>query len=105
MPTYDYRCRECNHEFEEYQPITADALVICPKCGRHCLRRVFGAGGGLIFKGTGFYLTDYKKNGTSPANSTGAKDKKSETPSVDAKSDSKSTSTETPTKPEESKKE
>lgn len=105
MSTYDYRCRECSHEFEEYQPITADALVICPKCGKHALKRVIGAGGGLIFKGTGFYLTDYRKNGTSPASSAGAKDKKTETPSADAKSDSKATSTETVAKPTEPKKE
>jgi putative FmdB family regulatory protein len=109
MPTYDYRCRECSHEFEEYQPITADALVICPKCGKHSLKRVFGAGGGLIFKGTGFYLTDYKKNGTSPA-STIEKKKIEAAPSEKKEGNSKpaedkSTSTETPAKPAEPKKE
>jgi putative FmdB family regulatory protein len=70
MPTYEYHCRECGHAFEEYQSITADALVLCPKCGKHALKRVMGGGGGLIFKGSGFYQTDYKKNGSSPSTST-----------------------------------
>ncbi len=69
MPTYEYRCHECGHEFEEFQKMTADPLVVCPSCGKHTLKRVMGTGGGLIFKGSGFYLTDYKKNGSSPATS------------------------------------
>ncbi len=63
MPTYEYRCSECGHEFEEHQPITSNPLVKCPKCGRDSLRRVMGGGGGMIFKGGGFYQTDYKKSG------------------------------------------
>ena len=77
MPTYEYRCRECGHEFDEYQRMTADPLVVCPNCGKHALRRVMGTGGGIIFKGSGFYQTDYKKNGSSP--STGTEKKKRET--------------------------
>lgn len=73
MSTYDYRCRECGHTFEEYQPITADPLVVCPKCGKHSLKRLMGTGGGLIFKGSGFYQTDYKKNGSSPSTPTDKK--------------------------------
>jgi putative FmdB family regulatory protein len=73
VSTYDYKCRECGHAFEEYQPITADPLVVCPKCGKHTLKRVMGTGGGLIFKGSGFYQTDYKKDGSRPSASTDKK--------------------------------
>lgn len=79
MPTYEYQCRECGHSFDEYQSITADALVICPNCGKRSLKRVMGTGGGLIFKGSGFYQTDYKKNGSSPSTSTAKKEKAPET--------------------------
>ncbi len=95
MPTYEYRCRDCGHEFEEYQPITSDPLVLCPKCGKHTLRRVMSAGGGLIFKGSGFYQTDYKKNGSSPTASTQKKDSKPESKTDSKKGDE--------TKPAESK--
>jgi predicted nucleic acid-binding Zn ribbon protein len=61
----------------------ADALVMCPNCGKHSLRRVMGGGGGLIFKGSGFYQTDYKKNGSSP--STAPNKKKTGSESADKK--------------------
>jgi putative FmdB family regulatory protein len=64
MPTYQYRCKQCGHELEEYQQITEDPLVHCPRCHTDNLVRVVGAGAGLIFKGSGFYLTDYKKDQT-----------------------------------------
>jgi len=60
MPTYDYKCKRCKHEFEEFQSITADPLTKCPSCGRNVLQRLIGPGAGLIFKGSGFYSTDYK---------------------------------------------
>src|SRR3954471_5223872 len=60
MPTYDYSCDACHHEFEVFEPITAQPQKKCPKCKKHKLRRLFGAGGGLIFKGSGFYQTDYR---------------------------------------------
>lgn len=60
MPTYDYDCADCGHEFEEFQSIKAPPLEICPVCGGKVSRRIHG-GAGLIFKGSGFYLTDYKK--------------------------------------------
>jgi len=60
MPTYEYLCRNCGHTLEEFQSITEDPLVRCPKCGKETLARVMGTGGGVIFKGSGFYLTDYK---------------------------------------------
>src|SRR3954471_622807 len=60
MPTYDYHCDACQHEFEVFESITADPQKKCPKCKKNKLRRLFGAGGGLIFKGSGFYQTDYR---------------------------------------------
>ncbi|MGE0479247.1 MAG: FmdB family zinc ribbon protein [Phycisphaerae bacterium] len=60
MPTYEYECDGCGHEFEEFQSITSDALKTCPKCRKNKLRRLIGAGAGLIFRGSGFYLTDYR---------------------------------------------
>ncbi|HTY38169.1 MAG TPA: zinc ribbon domain-containing protein [Bacteroidota bacterium] len=65
MPTYDYKCKECGHTFEELQSMSADVLVICPACGKPGLVRLLAGGAGLVFKGSGFYLTDYKKTGTS----------------------------------------
>ncbi len=67
MPTYEYRCKSCGYEFEEFQQITADPLVVCPKCAEPSLKRIMGGGAGMIFKGSGFYLTDYKKNSASPS--------------------------------------
>ena len=54
MPTYDYRCKECGHELAEFQSISAEPLTACPNCGRAALRRLIGAGAGIIFKGSGF---------------------------------------------------
>ena len=61
MPTYDYRCDGCAHEFEEVQSFKADPLKTCPKCGEDRLRRLFGTGAAVLFKGSGFYETDYKR--------------------------------------------
>ena len=60
MPTYDYECEKCDHSFEEFQSMSSDVLVDCPECGKPSLRRLIGTGAGLIFKGSGFYETDYK---------------------------------------------
>ena len=60
MPTYDYRCDACRHEFEVCESITAEPQTRCPKCKKKKLRRLFGAGAGLVFKGSGFYQTDYR---------------------------------------------
>jgi len=69
MPTYEYVCEKCGDQFEKFQPITDAALSSCPKdrCrqkrwGKGKVKRVIGAGGGLIFKGTGFYITDYRSD-------------------------------------------
>ena len=61
MPTYEYHCKNCSFEFEEFQSIASEPLQICPKCTGRVERKISG-GTGLIFKGTGFYITDYKNN-------------------------------------------
>lgn len=61
MPTYEYRCKSCGYEFEAFQSIAAEPLTTCPRCTGRVMRLISG-GGGLIFKGSGFYETDYKRN-------------------------------------------
>jgi putative FmdB family regulatory protein len=60
MPTYEYLCDACGHEFEEFQSITARPLRKCPECSKLKLKRLIGTGAGIIFKGNGFYETDYR---------------------------------------------
>jgi putative FmdB family regulatory protein len=60
MPTYDYRCNACNHTFEEFQSFSEQLLKKCPQCKKNKLQRLFGTGAGVIFKGSGFYETDYR---------------------------------------------
>jgi len=62
MQTYDYKCEKCGFEFEELQTMSAPALTDCPKC-KGKVKRLIGGGSGVIFKGKGFYSTDYKKSG------------------------------------------
>ena len=60
MPTYDYLCDACAHEFELFQSIKDKHLKKCPQCGKRKLRRLFGTGAAVVFKGSGFYQTDYR---------------------------------------------
>lgn len=94
MPTYEYKCDKCGHLFEQMQGITSKSLRKCPKCGKSSLRRLIGTGAGLIFKGSGFYATDYRsenyKQGAKSEASTKTCEKK-ETPSAPAKTEAKST--------------
>jgi|SRR5579864_7828622 len=60
MPTYDYVCDACRHEFEAYESIKSDARTVCPECHEPKLRRKIGAGAAILFKGSGFYQTDYR---------------------------------------------
>jgi putative FmdB family regulatory protein len=66
MPTYEYACQKCGHEFEQFQSMRDEPLKKCPKCKKQSLKRLVGGGAGLIFKGTGFYITDYKKKSGTP---------------------------------------
>lgn len=61
MPTYEYECSACGHAFEALQSMTEPKLTQCPKCKKNKLARLIGSGSGVIFKGTGFYETDYKR--------------------------------------------
>ena len=85
MPTYDYQCDACGHQFEEFQSITANPLKKCPKCGKLKLKRLFGTGAGLIFKGSGFYQTDYRSETYKKA----ASSDKSASASTESKTESK----------------
>ena len=63
MPTYEYACSACGHKFEEFQSINAKPTVKCPACGKRKVKRLISAGAGFIFKGSGFYITDYRSEG------------------------------------------
>lgn len=104
MPTYEYLCSKCGHEFDKFQPIADTALTTCPKelCGlekwgKGKVKRKIGAGAGLIFKGSGFYITDYRsENYKQGAKKEGGESKPTETkssgeskPATPAKTESK----------------
>ena len=63
MPTYEYKCNACGEKFEKFQSITAAPVKKCPHCGKNAVQRLIGTGAGLIFKGSGFYITDYRSEG------------------------------------------
>jgi putative FmdB family regulatory protein len=86
MPTYDYECDACGHSFELFQSISEPVKKKCPECGKPKLRRLFGTGAAVMFKGSGFYQTDYRSDSYKKA---AEKDK----PASDSKSDKKSEST------------
>ncbi|HJN68327.1 MAG: zinc ribbon domain-containing protein [Candidatus Marinimicrobia bacterium] len=77
MPTYDYLCISCTHQFEHFQSMSDDPLTECPICGSK-VRRLVSGGSGLIFKGSGFYITDYKNGKKDPKDK--KETKKKETP-------------------------
>lgn len=87
MPTYDYRCTACKHEFEQFQSMKDKPLRKCPKCGKSALERLIGTGAALLFKGSGFYQTDYRSESYKKAASA---DKPSEGAKTDAKAEVKS---------------
>ena len=88
MPTYDYKCDNCGHQFETYQSMKDDKLTICPSCGENTLIRLIGTGSGLIFKGSGFYLTDYKNK---PVEKSSAKTSSNNSAKTDTASSPKET--------------
>lgn len=90
MPTYDYECDACGHEFELFQGINDAVQRKCPRCGKLKLRRLFGTGAAVVFKGSGFYETDYRSDSYKKAADA---DSKPSTPAPESKSgDSKSSS-------------
>jgi putative FmdB family regulatory protein len=76
MPTYEYECKDCGFHFEKSQSMTAEPIKTCPQCKKKKVRRLIGSGSGLIFKGSGFYATDYRK-GSAPAPSCSSSGSKS----------------------------
>jgi len=98
MPTYDYSCDACKHEFEVFESISAKPQKKCPKCKKNRLRRLFGAGGGLIFKGSGFYQTDYRSDSYK-------KSAEAEKPKTESSSSPSDSSTKTESKSETAKSE
>ena len=96
MPTYDYECQSCGHRFDEFQNMSDPALTTCPSCNEDALRRLIGGGIGVIFKGSGFYVTDSKsgspkKSATTSSNGEGSSDK-SESSTTDSKKSDGTTS-------------
>tara|TARA_B100000809_G_C15073036_1_gene506798 strand:+ start:816 stop:1124 length:309 start_codon:yes stop_codon:yes gene_type:complete len=83
MPTYEYECDACGHEFELFQSITDSVKRKCPECGKLKLRRLFGTGGAIVFKGSGFYQTDYRSESYKKQ---AKEDRKSSESSSDSKS-------------------
>lgn len=63
MPTYEYECGACGHRFEKFQSMTEKAITKCPKCGKSKVQRMISGGAGVLFKGSGFYQTDYRSKG------------------------------------------
>ena len=100
MPTYDYICEECEHKFEKFQSITAKSLRKCPECGKNGLKRLIGIGFGVIFKGSGFYQTDYRSDSYKKV----AKADKETTKKDDKKTQTKETKADKKPKSEKSKK-
>ena len=104
MPTYEYKCGNCDHMMEKFQSITAGPLKKCPECGKMKLQRLLGTGAGLIFKGSGFYETDYRsesykkgadseKPKTESSKTDSKKETKVETPKTDKPAAKKKTDT------------
>ncbi|UCD38439.1 MAG: zinc ribbon domain-containing protein [Fidelibacterota bacterium] len=92
MPTYSYICDACGHQFDQFQAISEEPIRACPVCEQERVRRLIGAGAGLIFKGSGFYITDYARKSSQgkPTPSSNGQDKKAE-PKAEAPSVSKQT--------------
>jgi putative FmdB family regulatory protein len=93
MPTYDYVCDACEHAFEEFQSFSDEILTKCPKCGKKKLRRLFGSGAAILFKGSGFYETDYRSESyKSAAKKDAEAGKPADTAGTAAKADTTGTS-------------
>ena len=101
MPTYDYICESCGYEFEQFQGITARPIRKCPKCKKTALRRLIGVGSGVIFKGSGFYQTDYRsesyKKAAESEKGKGDKDTKKDKSTAESKESKSAEKTESTT--------
>ena len=105
MPTYEYKCSACGHAFERFQSMSAEPIKRCPECGKAKVKRLIGTGAGLIFKGSGFYITDYrdsayKDKAKAEAGASGGSESKSESgAAVSSKSGGDSAAATTPAAP------
>jgi putative FmdB family regulatory protein len=95
MPTYEYECKDCGHTFEAFQRMSDAPLKICPECGKE-VRRLINGGSGVIFKGSGFYVTDKKGGGASAGSKGGETKSSTESGASSATSNSASASSEKP---------
>lgn len=100
MPTYDYRCNNCSHEFELFQSMSAGVKKKCPECSKMTLERLIGTGAAVIFKGSGFYETDYRSKSYTSDKEADSKAAKTETESKSEKKSDKVSDTKTEKKPE-----
>ena len=99
MPTYDYECNSCGHELEIFQGINDPLKKKCPECGKNKLQRQFGTGAAIVFKGSGFYQTDYRSEGYKKAAEADKKSKSESTSSDSKKSDKSASASKTEAKP------
>jgi putative FmdB family regulatory protein len=90
MPTYEYKCEACGFEFEKFQSIKSSAIKKCPHCGKNRVKRLIGIGAGVIFKGGGFYQTDYRSEAYKTAAKADTGDKPASTEAKTAGSDNAS---------------
>ena len=102
MPTYEYECTKCDHVFERFHSMTAAPVKRCPKC-RCKVRKLFGTGAGIIFKGSGFYPTDYRSNGYERDAKKASDSVKADKTASDAKASSSTKESSSSTKKKEKK--
>ena len=91
MPTYDYKCTACEHRFEQFQSMRDKPLKKCPSCGKNALERLIGTGAAVLFKGSGFYQTDYRSESYKKAAAAESKPAGDSKPSGDSSSSTAST--------------
>jgi|SRR5579872_2976648 len=103
MPTYDYECQACKNTWDEFQSMSAKPTRKCPKCGKAKAQRKIGAGAGIIFKGSGFYQTDYRSDSYKKSADADSKSQSSSDSKSESKGESKPTSSDSGGKSSKSK--